>query len=147
MAGHRLADQSAHLGNGPEAAPAELREVQRLLEIGFEVLEIHQVVAVEIEQVLKGIGLRRQQFKAVVVHRHGDRAGSVSGQAPGPEEADPLVHKSPFEGIHKQVAAFAAFAQLHQQLIAAGQAGEVGLPFQQRFERLQFGCVEPGFAG
>ena len=127
---HALGDQAAHLGDGAEAPPAELREVHRLLQIPFQILHGQQFIAVELQQLLEGVALGGQQLKAVVVHRHGDRAGPVPRQAPGPEEPDALMHKPPFEGEHEQVAALAAAAELQQDFVVAGQAGEVHLPLE-----------------
>ena len=57
LARHALVDQTAHLGDGAEAAAAQLREVHRLLQIRLELVHRQQAVAVQVEQLLKGVAL------------------------------------------------------------------------------------------
>ena len=122
LAWHALGHQTTHLGDGPETPAAEFREVHGLFQVGFELAEVEQIVAVELQQFIKGVALGGQQLKAVVVDRHGDGAGAMTGQAPGPEEAEALVHEAPFQGEGEQMAALAAAAHFHQQLVLQRQA-------------------------
>ena len=52
------------------------------------------------------------------------------------------MHEAPLEGVDEQMAALPAAAHLQQKLIGLGQAGEIRLALQQRFQGLQFWAVE-----
>ena len=99
------------------------------------------------EQFRHGVAARRQQLKAVVVHRHGDRSPLDAGEPSRPEKANALMHKAAFKGIGKQVAPLSGAAGFHQQLIGLRQHREILLPRKQRLQRLQFWGVEFAAAG
>ena len=94
----------------------QLGKIQCVLQIPLQLLPIEQQIDVVLQQLRHGVALWCQQLKAVVVHRHRDRASLQTGESRRPEEADALMHEPSFKGVGKQVRAFAGATGLNQQL-------------------------------
>ena len=139
--------QACDLGDGAEASPLQLGKIQCVLQIPLQLLAIEQQIDVVFQQLRHGVALRCQQLKAVVVHRHRDRAPLQTGEPRRPEEADALMHEPPFKGVGKQMCAFPGATGLNQQLPHRRQHRDVLLPIKQGLQSLKFSVVEITTAG
>ena len=100
-----LHHQATYLGDAAKAPAAELGKIEGLLQLFLQRCGAQQLLLMHRKQLRQGIGARSEQFKTVVIHRHGEGAAVVTRQAPGPEEAEPFMHKPALQGVGIEVIA------------------------------------------
>ena len=114
--------QAGDLGDGTEASSLQLGKIQGVFQIPLQLLAIEQQIDMVLNQLCHRVALGCQQLKAVVVHRHRDRASLETGQSRRPEEANAFVHEPAFEGVGEEVCSLPGSAGFDQQLISPGKA-------------------------